>query len=195
MTHLQRVLQDKRAILIPLLLALAANIAVYFLVVRPLAIKSTSVAERAQAASLNVRAAEREYAAAQALVTGKSDAERELSAFYDTVIPADQSAARRLTFAALPALAKKTNVKYDTRQTNVEDVKERQSGKERLGQLRITMALEGDYQNFRRFIYELETSPAFIIIDNVTLSEADPNKPLVFTLELSTYFRMGSNGD
>ena len=57
------------------------------------------------------------------------------------------------------------------------------------------MVLEGEYDNVRQFIYELETTPAFVIIDNVTLTQADPNGPLALNVELSAYFRMGMNGD
>jgi hypothetical protein len=40
----------------------------------------------------------------------------------------------------------------------------------------------------------LETTPEFIIIDDLTLSESEANKPLNLTLELSTYYRLGANG-
>ena len=39
----------------------------------------------------------------------------ELNAFYQKVLPPDQTAARRMTYASLPALARKTNVKYEAR--------------------------------------------------------------------------------
>ena len=45
-------------------------------------------------------------------MTGKSEAERELGTFYDKVLPPNQSAARRMTYAALPMLASRANVKY-----------------------------------------------------------------------------------
>jgi hypothetical protein len=57
------------------------------------------------------------------------------------------------------------------------------------------MVLEGDYDSVRRFIYELETAPAFVIIDDVTLAQADPNGLLAVSLELSAYYRTGPNGD
>ena len=57
------------------------------------------------------------------------------------------------------------------------------------------MVLEGDYASVRQFIYELETTPAFVIIDDVTLAQNDPAKPLTLTLELSAYYRLGANGD
>jgi len=56
------------------------------------------------------------------------------------------------------------------------------------------MVLQCDYESFRQFIYELETTPEFIIIDDLTLSESEANKPLNLTLELSTYYRLGANG-
>ena len=57
------------------------------------------------------------------------------------------------------------------------------------------MVLEGNYDSVRRFIYELETTPAFVIIDDVTLAQKDPDKPLALSLELSAYFRTGVNGN
>jgi Tfp pilus assembly protein PilO len=190
MTLLQRILRERRSIIVPLIGALVVNVLAYALVVRPLGVRSATAADRARTAAANVRTAERDVAAAQALVKGKTVAEQELSTFYDKVLPADFSAARRLTYAALPALARKANVRYEASRTEIEPVK-----KQRLGILHISMVLEGSYENVRQFIYELETAPAFVIIDDVTLAQTDPDKPLALTLELSTYFRTGLNGD
>ena len=67
---------------------------------------------------------------------------------------------------------------------------------DRLGRLQIRMVLEGEYNHmYSRFIYDLETSPAFVIIDDVTLAQDDPARPLQLTVELSTYYRLDSNGD
>lgn len=190
MTLLQRILREKRSIIAPLLVALLANIAVYALVVRPFGVRSASARERALAASQNLKAAEANRAAARALVAGKTLAEQELATFYEKVLPADLSAARRMTYAALPALARKANVRYDASRTTIEAVKD-----QRLGRLRISMMLEGDYDSVRQFIYELETTPGFVIIDDVTLVQNDPDMPLALSLELSAYFRTGLNGD
>jgi hypothetical protein len=189
-TLLERILHERRSIIVPLLGALLLNILAYALVVRPLGVRSASAADRARTAATNVRTAEREFAAAQALVKGKTVAEQELSTFYDKVLPSDFSAARRLTYATLPALARKANVQYEASHSEVEPVKN-----QRLGILRTSMVLQGNYGNVRQFIYDLETAPAFVIIDDVTLAQPDPDKPLAVTLELSTYFRTGLNGD
>ena len=124
MTLLQRILREKRPIIVPLFVALLANIAVYALVVRPLGVRSATAADRAQVAATSVKAAEADRDAARALVAGKTLAEQELATFYGKVLPADLSAARRMTYAALPALARKANVKYDASRTEIEVVEE-----------------------------------------------------------------------
>jgi hypothetical protein len=190
MTLLQRVMREKRSIIVPLFVALLVNVFAYVLVVRPLGVRSASAAERAQAASAALATAERDRDAARDLVAGKTLAEQELSTFYEKVLPATLSAARQTTYAPLPALARKTNVRYDASRSTIEPVKDQQ-----LGRLRINMVLEGDYDAVRRFIYELEMAPAFVIIDDVTLAQADPNGPLAVSIELSAYYRMAANGD
>jgi hypothetical protein len=190
MTLLQRILREKRSIIVPLGIALLVNIAAYALVVRPLGVRSASAADRARAAAASLKAAEADRDAARALVAGKTLAEQELATFYDKVLPADLSAARRMTYAELPALARRANVRYASRRTSIEPVKN-----QRLGRLRISMLLEGDYDSIRQFIYELETTPGFVIIDDVTLVANDPAQPLALSLELSAYFRTALNGD
>src|SRR5262249_61475223 len=109
---LKRIFVEKRSIVLPLAVALVANVFVYAFVVYPLAAKSSGSAERAAAAQSARRDAERDEARARALVTGKAKADEELQSFYDKVLPANQAAARRMTFAPLLALARKTNVVF-----------------------------------------------------------------------------------
>ena len=52
-----------------------------------------------------------------------------------------------------------------------------------------------DYESFRRFIYEVESAPVFVIIDEVAIAQNDPARPLAVTLALSTYYRLGANGN
>ena len=191
MILLKRILAEKRAAIIPLAVGILANIGVYLLVVYPLGVKSAGAENRAAAAAQALQAAERDFNSARNLVSGKTRAEQELSTFYDKVIPADQASALRLTYATLPSLARRTNVKFLDRRVDVEPIKDR----DRLGVLRIHTQWQGDYESLRRFIYELEISPAFVIIDDVALAQLDPEKPLTLSLDLSTYYRLGSNGN
>jgi hypothetical protein len=190
MTLLKRVIADKRPLVLLLLVAVVANIALYALAVRPRANRQAGVEVRATAAAAARAAAEDELANARALVEGKSRADEELATFYDKVLPASLSAARRMTYASLPTLARKTDVTFFARRTEMETPTE----ESRLGHLQIRMQLEGDYGAIRQFIYELESAPEFIIIDDVTLAQNDPSGPLALTVSLSAYYRLGPNG-
>jgi Tfp pilus assembly protein PilO len=192
MTLWRRILVEKRVLIIPLAFAIATNIALYVLVVHPKEVRSANAAGRAVAAQSALRAAEKDLENARALVTGKSRAEQELSTFYDEVLPADLTAARHLTYAALPALAKKSNVTYQQSRYDPEKVEEKDV---HLGRLHIRVVLAGDYEGFRRFIYEFESSPEFVILDDFTILQSDPTRPLTLTLELSTYYRLGEHGN
>jgi hypothetical protein len=190
MTLLKRILREKRALIIPLALAIVLNVAAFALVVYPLGVKSAGAANRAVAAAQALRAAELEDAAARALLAGKTRADEELSTFYGRVLPADLPAARRLTYATLPALARKTNVRFLDRRFEDE-----QAAKDaRFGRLKVLTQFSGEYESLRRFIYELESAPEFVIIDGVTLAQPDVAKPLALTLDLSTYYRLGTHG-
>jgi len=188
----KRILIEKRALIIPLALGVIGNLAAYALVVYPLGVKTAGAADRAAAAAQALQAAERDYAAARALVVGKSRADEELSTFYDKVLPADLPSARRLTYATLPSLARKSNVKFLDRHYDIERNPNKSS---RLGILKVRTQWQCDYESFRQFIYELESAPAFVIIDDLILTQGDPTKPLTLIMQLSTYYRLGTNGN
>lgn len=190
MTLLTRILVEKRFVVLPLVVGLLADAFVFAAVVYPLTKKSADASARARTAAVALKSAEADHAAASELITGKARAEEGLTTFYASVVPANLAAARRLTYARLPTLARQASVRYEAGTFDVErDVKNA-----RLSRLHMRLVLQGDYENLRRFIYAVETSPEFVIIDGVTLTQADANMPLTLTLELSTYFRAPTNG-
>ena len=187
----KRILAEKRVVIVPLVLGVIGNIAAYGLWVYPLGVKSAGAADRAAAAAQSLQVAERELAGARALVEGKSRAEQELSTFFDKVLPADLPAARDLTYATLPSLAKKSNVRMMDRRFDVAKPEKNA----RLGLLKVHTTWQCDYESFRQFIYALESAPPFVIIDDVSLAQSDPAKPLTLILQISTYYRLGINGN
>ena len=56
----------------------------------------------------------------------------------------------------------------------------------------MTMVLQGEYRDVRRFIHKLETAPEFVVIESVTLVQGEKNAPLILTVKLSTYYKAGS---
>jgi Tfp pilus assembly protein PilO len=188
---LRRIILEKRAIVLPLVIALVANGFAYALVVRPLEKKSAGAADRARQSAAALAAAEKDADAARALVGGKSDADQELSAFYQKVLPADLTTARRITYASLPELARKTGVRYEARTAS----KEGGDKDTKLGHMKFTMVLQGDYRNIRQFINELESAPNFLIIDDLTIAEKSGGDGPTLTISMSTYFRDKGNAD
>jgi len=191
MTLVKRIMLEKQTVAVPLALALLANIGVYAFVVRPLATKSANAEQRAEDAAQSLRSAQRDLTAARALATGKSRADQELGEFYGKVLPANYSAALRETYLRVPALARKLNVKFEKRDEDREKVTAKD---QRYGRIKIRIVLQGSYESIRRFIYELETSSEFVVIDDVSLAQSESDKPLNLTLALSAYFRQGADG-
>jgi hypothetical protein len=191
MTLGKRVFREKRGVLLTLGIALLINLLVYALAVYPLGVRSATAVDRAASAARAREAAERDMAAATALVAGKTSAEKELATFYQEVLPPNLDAARRLTYARLPVLARKANVKFEERRSDFDQQRQKNS---RLGRLQTRIVLEGDYESLRQLLYELETTPEFLIVDDVSLAQTEQAKPLTLTLEVSTYYRVGANG-
>jgi Tfp pilus assembly protein PilO len=187
---LKRVLAEHRPIVAALALAVLANI-VFAFIVHERGVKAAGAADRAVAAAAALRTAEHEHTVARALVTGKARADEELNAFYRKVLPADHEEAVRMTYASLAGLAQRSGLTSLKRSYEVD-----QGGlqKHTLDHLVITMALLGEYEDFRRFMYGLESAPEFLIIDDVVLTEGKSNAPLAFVIKLSTYFRAKAHG-
>ena len=187
---LKRILAEKRAFVLPLAAAAAVNIVAYALVVFPLATAVAGGEQRAQAARTVLIAAERDQASAAGLVASRDRAREELKRFYGEVLPADLSSAGRMMYLRLAQLARECNLRYERRMLDPERVHESS-----LGTLKMTMVLQGSYEDIRRFIYGLETGAPFVVIDNVALGQGpEPTGPLALSLQLSTFYRATDDG-
>jgi Tfp pilus assembly protein PilO len=190
MTLTRRVFEEKRGLFYPLLAVLALNAVLFAVVVYPLSSKVANAEQEAQSADLALVAARRDFDSARSTVAGRAAADAELKKFYETVLPADQSAARRIAFVNIYQLAQKSNVKY--RDATLDDQQDRDSA---LGKLTSTVVLSGQYRDIRRFVHALETSPEFVILENVALAQGSAGaSELNLTVKVTTYFQAGGNG-
>lgn len=185
MAIVKRVVREKRAVVVPLVVAAALNAALYLIVVLPLSTRVAAADERVRASEAAQQAAERDYQHARAAAEGKALAQKELERFYRDILPPDQAGARRITYRKLAELAQQAKLAFTRR--------EQLPGRDKdsaLAKLTITMVLEGQYENVKRFVHTLETSPEFMVIDHVALAESmDSGGSLVLTIEVATYFR------
>jgi type IV pilus assembly protein PilO len=188
--NLQRVMAEKRRLIVPLVVAIIGSALLYAVVVYPLGRQVTAAEEEARVQREQLNRARLDDQLAKATVTGKQQADAALQKFYKDVLPADQAIARKLTYTRLAQLAKQANVTLEHGTNGVKH--EKGSG---LSKLTTTYTLTGDYRNVRRFIYSLETAPEFILLENVGLSSSTGDQPqnrgLSMNLEIATYFRSG----
>ncbi|MBI1873656.1 MAG: hypothetical protein HYZ58_15935 [Acidobacteria bacterium] len=182
---IRRVAREKRRLVLPLGVAAVLNVAAYVMVVIPLSARVSTAEGRARAAEGSLRAAERDHETARGAAEGKTLAQQELDKFYRDILPPNLAGARRITYRKLAELARDSSLKFQRRGN--------ETGRERnstLAKLRITMILEGQYENVRQFVHALETAPEFMVIENVALAEStETGGSLVLTIEVATYFR------
>lgn len=181
---LSRVAREKRPLVLPLAVGLLVNLAVYAAVIYPRTSSAGALERRAQAAAQARAKAAADLKDVEAVRTGQQRAGDQLARFYDGILPQGQDGARRITYRRLAALADETGLDYDSRTIAIET--DQKSALERMS---VTMQLAGEYRDIRRFINRLETAPEFIVIDNISLSQADRDAPLALTVRLSTYYK------
>ena len=183
----QRVLAEHRRVVYALAAGIVINILVFAFLVYPLQSDVANVEQRTRAAEAALAAAQAEFGRANGALTGKDRALKELDTFYRSVLAKDLTGARRLTFARLAQLAAKSSLDFERRR--YEPVVERGSN---LTRLKVSMELMGNYADVRDFIHEIESSPEFVVIDEINLAEGSQGDSMLrLTLQLSTYFRTG----
>jgi Tfp pilus assembly protein PilO len=186
---LSRVVSDYRLWIITLVIGLAANVAALTVVVLPLAASADATAARAARAARTLQDARADLKAAEQTRDGSAQAAQDLDRFYREILPADVGVARRLTHLKLSQMARERSVTFQRSAASPEEVRD-----STLERLRVSYALAGDYDDIRGLIYDIETAPDFLVIENVFLSEGDDEQsPLTLTLDLSTYYRAARN--
>ena len=186
MTLLTRILHEKRTPITVVAIILAIDVVLVFAVYSWSTRASRAETRAAQAMEQRVQA-QVTHAAVSATSANKTNADSELRGFYTDVLPSGLAGARIISSPFLVKLAEDTDLVLE-RRTSVPE-KERES---LLARLRTTMVLAGEYEDIRQFIYELETAPEFILIEEVVLSQGDESEEeLVLTLGVSTYYWAG----
>jgi Tfp pilus assembly protein PilO len=187
MSLLRRVFTERRAVVVPLTIFLAANIAVLALVVWPLQRTVAGGKEAQWQVTQEVAAARTQEIQAKTDRAGKDRAEIELQKFYTEILPKDDRSAIVATTFSLNRLAEESNVTFKVGQWDREVVKE-----STLTRLSGQVTLVGEYSNVRRFLYEVETAQEFVIIESVELSSssvAQNDNLLELGLVIATYYR------
>ena len=179
MTTIQRIVVEKRSLLLPLAIAAGATVLLYAVVVYPLGRKVSANEVAARQTREALRLARQDHQSARALVTGKAQADVELQKFYKDVLP------------RVAQIARQANVRHQ--RIASEPSKEKGSD---LNKLTSVFVLTGDYRDVRRFLYALETAPEFLVLEHVALQSGEQQRErgLSVQLQVATYYRAGTGG-
>ena len=181
-----RVLADHRRWLVPVGVVLAINVVVLLAVVLPLRQAVQSGSTRADASAQSLREAMADLKEAEATRDGQTQASTDLDRFYAEVLPSNLATARRMTGLKMAQLARAHDVEFQGGAATTETLRD-----STLERLHVNYSLTGEWDDIRQLIYEIETGPDFIVIDNVQLGEgSQANAPLSLTLDMSTYYRI-----
>ena len=184
-----RVIADHRRALVPVGIVLAINIVVLSAIVMPMRRSVESGESQASESASTLAAAVADLKEAEAMRDGQAQAGKDLEKFYGEVLPVNFAAARRMTGLKLAQLARSHDVSLLRGSAAPELLRDSP-----LERLTVNYSLEGDWDDIRQFIYEIETGPDFIVIDNVGLGEGQGGSaPLTLALEISTYYRVASD--
>lgn len=160
-----------------LLMAVAAmDVAFYILRTAPAVAREASLEGRIEALRGQIRDTQKD----DALYGSYEDGRRQLEEF-KALLPRRSEYVQ--VMERIYRLAKDDGMKSTSLTTNVSEV---QSGD--LVQLKFVMPVSGSYRNARKFISDIESSPMFLSIDNLSLTSG-PDGDINFTLALSTYMR------
>jgi Tfp pilus assembly protein PilO len=182
-----RIFAEKRRLILPIAIAFAVNLAVYAVVIYPRTASASVLEERAQAAVSARDRAAADLRDAEAVKTGQDRATQQLARFYDAVLPKGLKGARQITYLRLATLADQANLDYDRRTMAVKPIQQSP-----LEQMAVTMVVDGEYRDIRRFIHALEAAPEFVVIEDIGLEQDEQNAPLRLTVKLATYYKAGS---
>ena len=186
MTLLKRILQEKRTLVTVVAVILVCDVGLSVLVFQ-LSNRASQTETRATDAEGLLGQASANYDVFSETSARKAGADSDLQRFYNDVLPVGLANARRISSPLLLQLAQDTNLVLERGGSDV-DI---QSGSP-LRRLRTTMVLAGAYEDIRQFIFELETAPEFILIEEVILSQGEESDAeIVLSLGVATYYRAG----
>jgi hypothetical protein len=97
----QRILSERRGVIVPLALVALVNLGLYALAVYPLSLKVSASDHRAAAARAQLAIAERDDKDVRSTLSLTEQASKDLGRFYKDILPADLATARRQTYEHL----------------------------------------------------------------------------------------------
>ena len=180
----RRVLIEKKFSIVSVVAVLAIDVVLQLFVLYPWTVRSQTYERERLDVIEKQEAVRRESEAIHKMVQAKTDAEAELDRFYRDVLPQGLAGARVESFSRLTSLAALHGLTMERRSSSPMVVE-----RSPLRRLDISMLLQGEYHDLRRFIYDLEVGKEFLVIEEIVLRRDETVRDgVVLDLGLSTYY-------
>ena len=180
----RRVLIEKKFSIVSVVAVLAIDVVLQLFVLYPWTVRSQTYERERLDVIEKQEAVRRESEAIHKMVQAKTDAEAELDRFYRDVLPQGLAGARVESFSRLTSLAALHGLTMERRSSSPMVVE-----RSPLRRLDISMLLQGEYHDLRRFIYALEVGKEFLVIEEIVLRRDETVRDgEVLDLGLSTYY-------
>jgi Tfp pilus assembly protein PilO len=183
----RRVYEDRRAVALPLVVALLVNVGVWLIGVLPLQTRLSAAEAESRDALVELVHARRVAEQAGQASDSRGQADTQLKAFYSTVLPADYATAVKTTNIWLQQAAIDAGLAFRSSRFDREPLSD-----SRLTRAYSTVSLTGRYADLRRFLHALETAEEFIALERVELIDANADEqgggPIGIEIVVSTHF-------
>ena len=180
----RRVLIEKKFSIVSVVAVLAIDVVLQLFVLYPWTVRSQTYERERLDVIEKQEAVRRESEAIHKMVQAKTDAEAELDRFYRDVLPQGLAGAMVESFSRLTSLAALHGLTMERRSSSPMVVE-----RSPLRRLDISMLLQGEYHDLRRFIYDLEVGKEFLVIEEIVLRRDETVRDgEVLDLGLSTYY-------
>jgi Tfp pilus assembly protein PilO len=186
----RRIFDERKRTLLPLLVALVANLAALVLAVIPLRTSVSAAQGAATEATLQLGEARRLHRQAQQARTSKETADQELRRFYTEVLPRNLPSAQKTMNLWVAEAARDAGLDFQGSHFDWGEVRDSQ-----LTRAFSRITLQGSYPSIRRFLHAVETAEEFVVVERVELvqqsDQVSASGELEVSLVVATYFVTG----
>lgn len=185
----RRVFRERRAVVLPLVAVVLVNVVVLALAVVPLKTMVSDDTSHSLTAAIALTQAKARLTQAQAARSSRDQAQDDLKKFYADVLPANFASARHVLYLEIDRIAGENGLIPDRQSWEPTPIKD-----SRLNRFDTEVTLVGEYGNIKRFLYDVETTEAFVVVESVSLAAASQKKggSLQVTLHVTTYYQGGT---
>lgn len=170
-----------------MLLALA-NVAVFFILVRPIGGTTEDLSEQLEQSRRQVRIRQTEVVRTRALVAQMEKLRAEQNGFVNNYFM-DRRTASSTILTEIGAAASKAGLKPKEHSFVIDPVE----GSDSLSMMTITANYEGSYGNLVDFVNQVDRSKRFLIIDNIQAAPQQQAGSLAARFRINTFVREAAN--